>query len=71
MKKITYKNIEKILGFKLDKELRERVNSFDLKYRKLSKKELDHYLNHCVNVLTSDITISGKHRITEWEKGWD
>ena len=71
MKKITYKNIEKILGFKLDKELRERVNSFDLKYRKLSKKELEHYLNHCVNVLTSDITISGKHRITEWEKGWD
>jgi hypothetical protein len=59
------------LGFKLDKELRERVNSFDLKYRKLSKKELEHYLNHCVNVLTSDITISGKHRITEWEKGWD
>jgi hypothetical protein len=23
-----------------------------------------------LNVLNSDITVSGKHRIDEWEKGW-
>jgi hypothetical protein len=70
MKKINYKNIEKVLGFKLDKELKSTIDNFDLKYRKLNKKEFEKYLNHCVNVLTSDITISGKHRINEWESGW-
>lgn len=70
IKTITHKDIENILGFVLDSELINRIDGFKLKYRNLTTIERDNYVSHVVNVLTSDITKSGEHRISEWEDGW-
>ena len=70
MKKIIPEDIENILGFKISDELANRVNSYNLVYEDLTKEERDQYLLRFVDVLTSDIVVSGKHRIAEWEKGW-
>lgn len=70
MKKISYKDFENILGFEIDPITIQRIENFNLTYRELTKNERDDYILNVVNVLTKDITISGKHRINEWEKGW-
>lgn len=69
-KTVTVGDFEKILGFKLDEELSNRIKDFNLTYRSLTKKERDDYILHVINVLTDDITKSGEHRISEWENGW-
>ena len=71
MEKINYKDIEEILGFEVDSDLKERIEKYDLKYRKLNDQERDQFILDNINVLTNEITVSGKHRITEWEIGWD
>jgi len=70
MKQITHKDLEKILGFEIDVEVRDRLNGFNLQYRELTKDERDDYLLNVINVLTNDITKSGEHRLVEWETGW-
>jgi hypothetical protein len=70
MIKITYLDFENILGFKLSETLKKTITDFDLTYRELSKNERDNYFLHVFEVLTSDITKSGEHRINEWETGW-
>lgn len=71
MKKIDYKDLEEILGFSVDDEIKERIEKYNLTYRELTSEERDNYILHYINVLTNDITVSGKHRINEWEKGWE
>jgi nucleoside-diphosphate-sugar epimerase len=71
MKKISYKDFEKILGFEIDSETKKQIKNFDLTYRKLTKKERDEYILNFINVLTNDVTKSGKHRLNEWESGWE
>jgi hypothetical protein len=70
MKQITYKDLEKILGFEIELEVKERLENFNLQYRELNKEERDNYVLNVINVLTNDITKSGEHRILEWENGW-
>ena len=70
MKKITCEDFEKILGFKIDDSTSKQIEDFGLEYRELTKEERDNYILHVFDVLTSDITVSGKHRINEWETGW-
>ena len=67
IKTITYKDIEEILGFRIDEEIKERNKEFNLKYKTLTKEERDDYILNVFNVLSSDITKSGEHRILEWE----
>lgn len=69
--KITHKHIEQILGFQVSRELRTRIDSFDLQYRELTHEERDLYVLNFVDVLTQDITKSGEHRLVEWENGWN
>lgn len=71
MNKITYKDIEDILGIEIDNELKQTIENFDLRWSELDKSDRDLYLNDVLNVLLSDIQKSGKHRISEWEFGWD
>jgi len=71
MKKIKYEDIEKILGFELDDDVKKRITNYDLKYRTLTNDERDSYILNYVDVLTNDITKSGEHRINEWENGWE
>jgi hypothetical protein len=69
--KITHKEIEQILGFEVSNDLKNKIDSFDLEYRLLTSEERDSYILNFINVLTSDITRSGEHRLVEWEKGWN
>lgn len=71
MKKITYEDLEKILNIKIDSQLKKQIEDFDLRYRELTKEERDYYILHNFNILTNDIVVSGKHRINEWESGWE
>lgn len=66
--KILVDEIENILGFKIDNDLKERILEFD--YSFLTKKEMDDYLIKVIDVLCSDIVKSGEHRMLEWENGW-
>ncbi len=68
---IVVDDIEKILGFELEQNIKDRIIKFDLEYESLSKDERDSYLLNVLNVLLNDITKSGKHRINEWENGWN
>jgi hypothetical protein len=70
MNKITYLDFEEILGFEIDNKVKDMISNFDLSYRVLDKNERDNYLLNVVDVLTSEITKSGEHRISEWENGW-
>jgi hypothetical protein len=68
--KIKHKDIEDILGFQVSSELRNRIDEYNLEYRYLTKDERDEYILNFINVITNDITVSGEHRLMEWEKGW-
>lgn len=70
MEKINKQDIESILGFELDEKIAKQIDDFELEYETLSKEERDKYILHVLEVLNSDITKSGEHRITEWENGW-
>ena len=70
MKKITYHDLESILGFEIDDMTKNQIINFDLTYRNVTDKERDNYILNVINVLTNDIVVSGKHRIQEWENGW-
>ncbi len=70
MGKITYKDFEDILGFKLGDKLKQTITEYNLEYRELTPLERDNYVLHVINVLTGDITKSGDHRILDWENGW-
>lgn len=70
MNKITYLDFEEILGFKINEKVKDMITSFNLTYREVTKDERDSYILNVINVLTSDIPKSGKHRINEWENGW-
>lgn len=67
--KILTNELEKILGFDIDQDLKERLS--DLEYDNLTKNERDDYINDVVNVLFNDIIKSGNHRMVEWENGWN
>lgn len=69
--KVTSEDIEKILGFNLEENLKKRITDFNLEYRDLSTDERNNYIKHVKEVLDSNITKSGEHRITEWENGWE
>lgn len=67
---VHFRYIEDILGFELSPEIKKRITDFKLEYNELSQEERDEYLLHVIDVLISDITKSGEHRINEWENGW-
>lgn len=68
--KITAEDISNILGFKLDDNVVNKINTFNLEYQLLTKKEMEEYFIHVLNILTEDIVKSGSHRINDWERGW-
>ncbi len=70
MERITSQHIENILNITLDETTRNQINEFELSYNILNQDERDKYLLHVLDVLSSDITKSGEHRIVEWENGW-
>ena len=68
--KINHNQLENILGFKIDSYNARRIDDYNLIYEKLNPEQKEKYFIHVLDVLTSDIVVSGKHRIDDWEKGW-
>lgn len=68
--KINHNHLENILGFKIDSYNSKRIDDYDLTYENLNPEQKEKYFIHVLDVLTSDIIVSGKHRIDDWEKGW-
>jgi len=69
--KITYLDFEEILGFELDEKVKKNISDFNLTYRELTSSERDNYILNVIDVLESNnITMSGEHRILDWENGW-
>lgn len=69
--KVELKDIENILGFSINEDLKNKCSNYNLNFDYLNDKELNDYLVDVINVLTNDIVKSGEHRINEWEKGWN
>ena len=68
--KINHNDLERILGFKIDSYNSKRIDDYNLSYTNLTADQKEKYFIHVLDVLTSDIVVSGKHRIDDWEKGW-
>lgn len=68
---VKIKDIEKILGFKLNTQIKNLFKNYNLKYDFLTKKQYNNYIVDVINVLINPITISGEHRLVEWENGWN
>lgn len=72
IKSITHNEISHILGgIDIPKYVIERMEKFPLMYQELSKEKYEKYLVHVLNVLFNPIVKSGKHRLPEWENGWN
>jgi hypothetical protein len=72
IKSITHNEISHILGgIDIPKYVIERMEKFPLMYQELSKEKYEKYLVHVLNVLFNSIVKSGKHRLPEWENGWN
>ena len=70
IKKITYQDIESVVGFEISEYCKDMLQSFNLQYRELDKNERDKTILDIINVLNEDIEFVGKHRLEKWEKGW-
>jgi len=68
---ITKNDIESILNMKVPSFVSKRLEENPLKYENLSNKQLNDYLINVIKVLIGDIKKSGKHRLAEWESGWE
>lgn len=67
---ITHKDLESILGFVIDHNIKEKINEFDLSFELLSEQERDQIILKCIYFLINDNVEVGKHRHNVWEFGW-
>jgi hypothetical protein len=70
MKKITVKDIEQIVGFKISKHCKDLISNFNLEYEIPSKEERDNIILDIINNLNQELETAGKHKLDKWEKGW-
>lgn len=69
---VTYLDISNILGnIEIPDFVKNRMDSDPLYYLNLTDDEYQDYLIDVLSVLLDDITKSGKHRLIEWENGWN
>ena len=70
MKKITVKDIEDIVGFKVSDHCKSLIENFDLEYDTLTTTEKDNVVLDIINNLNIELETAGKHKLEKWEKGW-
>lgn len=70
MKKITVKDIEDIVGFKVSDHCKSLIENFDLEYDTLTTTEKDNVILDIINNLNIELETAGKHKLEKWEKGW-
>lgn len=68
---ITAKDLELAWGTTLSPSLKAQVASAHLQYKQLSSQERDAYILHVIEeLLNPSVSVSGAHRLPDWEKGW-
>ena len=70
VKKVTIKDIEWVVGFKISDHCKQLIEEFDLKFRFPTEEERDGIILDILNALDSDLEKAGKHKLEKWEKGW-
>jgi len=70
MNKITYKDIEEIVGFPISNNCKSLIDSLDTSFIYLNQQERDNIILNIINHINLDLEKAGQHRLTKWEKGW-
>jgi len=72
--KIRVKDFAYLFGTPSDdvpKECCKLINQFDFRYKKINSEERDQIILNVIKRIDSDqVSVSGKHRRNDWEKGW-
>lgn len=68
--KITVKDIEEVIGFKISDHCKNLIETFDLQYEIPTKEERDNIILDILNTLNTPLETAGKHKLEKWEKGW-
>lgn len=67
---VTYKDIQDKYSHNIDSRLIEKIDKLRLSYEFLNDVEFHNYIVDYINTLSSELSKSGKHRISNWEDGW-
>jgi len=70
MNKITYKDIEEIVGFSISDNCKSLIDNLDTNFVYLDQKERDNIILNIINHINLDLEKAGQHRLTKWENGW-
>src|SRR3989344_1220456 len=70
-KSLKASDFEKAFSDKLSARVRAKINGYNFVYTDIVPKERDYWIRRLVDVLLDpNLVFSGKHRISQWEKGW-
>ena len=69
---VTAQDLEEIWGEKLSDYTKKKVEEYNLVYSELSQEERDSWIFLLIKTIfeSRDIIKAGKHRHSQWEKGW-
>ncbi len=69
-KKIELSEIEDVWGFTASQRFINKFSELDLSYTEISNEQRDEAILKIIETLDSDLSKSGPHRVSDWEKGW-
>ncbi|MCL4367016.1 class I SAM-dependent methyltransferase [Patescibacteria group bacterium] len=65
-------DFQKIFSRDISSYVAKKIKQYRLRYQLMSLPERDHFVRRMVDVLLDPtITRAGKHRVNQWEEGWD
>jgi hypothetical protein len=70
MNRISYTDIEEIVGFPISEECKQIINILDTSFSPLTQQERDDVILNIINHIDLDLEKTGQHRLEKWEKGW-
>ena len=68
--KITYKDIEAIVGYPISEHVKNTLNDFNPEFEFLSQETRDKLILQIINHINLPLETVGQHRLEKWEKGW-
>jgi len=68
--KITYKDIEDIVGYPISETVKNTLNNFNPEFEFLDQKTRDALILQIINHVNLPLETVGQHRLEKWEKGW-
>jgi hypothetical protein len=70
LEQLNLNEIFEIWGVNSDSRILETNSKLDLSYNFLSKEEFESSILRVLQVLDTDLSKAGPHRLNDWEKGW-